>query len=331
MFNLTDIEQGILHTPRIYYKENLLKNISQIYEIFATLKKDRLSPNIEELIFEDVKDNHSKAQFYKRRKEVIVAIVYFNLPFVQPLYIGAVDSALFGNKIDISIFISQSTDAEIRKLCSIVQKPHNGMLVYRGLHSFYARTLHFDNLGLQISCERFLDHRSVLDFDKQYFLNLALKVKKYRFVLLHGSTLKKLIQYQKPLKIQKIEVATVESAEFLANFIPDFMMFDGPNIHLLHQHYQEYCQNRLGADMSVQKMYSIQDFVHLISTGFRQRGIWCDFLRQDLYDPRLLMLIMRFTMVPSVGDRLTFLPSNIYSISSAQMVHIVQRRDVHSD
>lgn len=312
---LTDIEKGILHRPGKYHKENLLSSISEVYEIFTSLKKDRLSPKIEQLLFENAKDDHSRSQFYKQKKEIIIAVIYYNLLYVPFLCVGAIRVSVFGNKIDISIFISRTTGTQVKKLYPLLKQPHDGMLVYRGLHTFLGQTFQFVNLGLQIECKHFLDYRSQTDSDHLYFSNLISKADKYKFVVLHGSVLKGLIEYQPRLKINKIEISFVASAELLANFIPDFMMLDGPNIDLLHQHYQEYCQNWENFHHSVQTMYSLQEFVHLIAIGFHQQGIWHDFLCRDLYDPRLLILIMSFTRKSIASARVNWSTQKLYSYS----------------
>lgn len=313
---LSDLEKGVIIQP-YWYRESLLKNISEIFEIFSSLSKDRFSPRIEKNLFSSPEGTVSKQNidiqrwnFFKEPKQVNIGIVTKDvLDHVPQKFFAALRVAMFINKIDITIFINQYiSNNHLRKLIAISKRPQHGRLVYNGLHTFCVGDEKFLLPDLQIECKHFFDFRDIDTFSLP--INSIGEVDLYTFVRINDTKLLSLVKSQH--KIKRLCVVFPRSLDKLSQLIPELVLSDEPNVHLLRDHCEGYfqpnqCPNRKrkssGKCLQVQKcskqdlddMYSTYKLVHLVASSFLpDNNLWYNFVHEHSLGCQSLQLMMTF-------------------------------------
>ncbi len=307
---LSDLEQGVIIQP-YWYRESLLKNVSEIFEIFSSLSKDRFSPRIEKNLFSDQNIDLQRWNFFKQPKQVNIGIVTKDvLDHVPQKFFAALRVAVFINKIDITIFINQYiSDNHLRKLIAISKRPQHGRLVYNDLHTFCVGDEKFLLPDLQIECKHFFDFRDMDTFSLP--INSIGEVDLYTFVRINDTKLLSLVKSRH--KIKRLCVVFPRSLDKLKQLIPELVLSDEPNVHLLRDHCEEYFQSKQspnrkrkssrGKCLQVQKcskkdlddMYSTYKLVHLVAASFLpDNNLWYNFAHEHSPGCQSLQLMMTF-------------------------------------
>lgn len=314
---LSDLERGVIIQP-YWYRETLLKNVSEIFGIFSALSKDRFSPQIEKNLFSSPEGTVSKQNvdfqrwnFFKETKQVNIGMVTKGvLDHVPQKFFGALRVAVFINTVDITIFINQYiSDNHLRKLITISKRPQHGRLVYSGLHTFCVGDEKFLLPDLQIECKHFFDFRDIDTFSLP--INSIAEVDLYTFVRLNDT---KLLDFVKSRhKIKRFCVAFPRSLDKLSQLIPELIFSDEPNVHFLRDHCEEYFRAKQSSNrkrkchegkcLQVQKcskqdlddMYSTYKLVHLVASGFLpDNELWYNFVHEHSLGCQSLQLMMSF-------------------------------------